>query len=309
MSPTSSRNSVPPSASSNRPSLRLMAPVKAPFSCPNSSDSSSVSASAPQLTFTNGLAGPLRAVVDGPGHQLLARARLAVDQHRDVGRRHLLDGLVQQPASGRRARRSRPRRRRRRRRRAAPPPRPRPAPGPASPRAAPAPARPSAAAPRAGTASAGSPWRRRRMASTAVSTVPKAVTISTGQAGSISFTARVTSRPPTPSIFRSVMTKSAPSRRMRASPSAPPAAVIGLVPHAAHGGGHPLAHGLVVVDDQDAGHRPAKNTRSGYRAGGQAGNGSGRRPRGPGPRRCRRRGRARSPGRRPGPGRCPSPGW
>ena len=54
MSPTSSRNSVPPSASSKRPSLRLMAPVKAPFSWPNSSVSSSVSASAPQLTLTNG---------------------------------------------------------------------------------------------------------------------------------------------------------------------------------------------------------------------------------------------------------------
>ena len=42
------------SASSNRPSLRLIAPVNAPFSCPNSSDSSSVSVSAPQLTLTNG---------------------------------------------------------------------------------------------------------------------------------------------------------------------------------------------------------------------------------------------------------------
>ena len=46
---------VPPSASSNRPSRRSAAPVKAPFSWPNSSDSSSVSGSAAQLTATNGL--------------------------------------------------------------------------------------------------------------------------------------------------------------------------------------------------------------------------------------------------------------
>ena len=43
-----------PSASSKRPSLRLIAPVNAPFSWPNSSLSSSVSVSAPQLTLTNG---------------------------------------------------------------------------------------------------------------------------------------------------------------------------------------------------------------------------------------------------------------
>ena len=54
MSPISSRNSVPLSASSKRPSLRLTAPVNAPFSWPNSSDSSSVSVSAPQFTLTNG---------------------------------------------------------------------------------------------------------------------------------------------------------------------------------------------------------------------------------------------------------------
>ena len=53
-SPTSSRNSVPPSASSNRPSFCLIAPVNAPFSWPNSSLSSKVSVSAPQLTLMNG---------------------------------------------------------------------------------------------------------------------------------------------------------------------------------------------------------------------------------------------------------------
>src|SRR4051812_40924866 len=51
ISPISSRKSVPPSASSNRPSLRPTAPVKDPRSWPNSSDSRSVSLSAAQLTL------------------------------------------------------------------------------------------------------------------------------------------------------------------------------------------------------------------------------------------------------------------
>src|SRR5512147_15215 len=82
MSPISSRNRVPLSASSKRPSLRLMAPVNAPFSWPNSSDSSSVSASAPQLTLMNG---------PGARGQLLAGARLAVDRDRGIGRSDALD--------------------------------------------------------------------------------------------------------------------------------------------------------------------------------------------------------------------------
>ena len=53
-SPISSRYSVPPDASSNIPFLVARASVNAPFSCPNSSDSSSVSGSAAQLTWTNG---------------------------------------------------------------------------------------------------------------------------------------------------------------------------------------------------------------------------------------------------------------
>ena len=55
MSPISSRNSVPPSAARMRPSLACCAPVKAPFSWPISSDSSSPSGIAPQLIGTNGL--------------------------------------------------------------------------------------------------------------------------------------------------------------------------------------------------------------------------------------------------------------
>jgi hypothetical protein len=46
---------VPPSASSNRPRLRAVAPVNAPRSCPNSSDSISSGGIAAQLTLTNGL--------------------------------------------------------------------------------------------------------------------------------------------------------------------------------------------------------------------------------------------------------------
>src|SRR5471030_997803 len=53
-SPISSRNKVPPSASSNHPALALRAPVKAPFSWPNSSASTRDSENAPQLTATNG---------------------------------------------------------------------------------------------------------------------------------------------------------------------------------------------------------------------------------------------------------------
>ena len=53
-SPISSSNRVPPRARAKRPGLSLVAPVKAPALYPKSSDSSSVSGSAPQLTATNG---------------------------------------------------------------------------------------------------------------------------------------------------------------------------------------------------------------------------------------------------------------
>ena len=56
ISPTSSRKSVPPLAASKSPTRELMAPLKAPFLWPNSSDSSSVSGSAAQLIDTNGRA-------------------------------------------------------------------------------------------------------------------------------------------------------------------------------------------------------------------------------------------------------------
>src|SRR6478736_288288 len=54
MSPISSRNSVPPSASSNRPLRVATAPVNAPFSWPNSSLSSRSAGMAPQFTAMKG---------------------------------------------------------------------------------------------------------------------------------------------------------------------------------------------------------------------------------------------------------------
>src|ERR1022692_1671074 len=53
-SPISSRKTVPVSACSNLPGLVLIAPVKAPFSNPNSSLSIRFSGRAVQLIFTNG---------------------------------------------------------------------------------------------------------------------------------------------------------------------------------------------------------------------------------------------------------------
>ncbi len=57
VSPISSRNRVPPSASWNSPFFSFTAPVKAPFSCPKSSDSRRFSGSAPQLMETKVRAG------------------------------------------------------------------------------------------------------------------------------------------------------------------------------------------------------------------------------------------------------------
>ena len=56
MSPISSSSRVPPSAAWNSPLWLLTASVKAPLTWPNSSDSSSASGMAPQLTATNGRA-------------------------------------------------------------------------------------------------------------------------------------------------------------------------------------------------------------------------------------------------------------
>ena len=99
MSPISSRKMVPPSAASKSPFWSRWAPVKAPLTWPKSSLSSRVSVRAPQLSATKGwsLRGLRR--VEGAGHQLLAGAALAGDEHGGgrVGHRvdhplHLADG-------------------------------------------------------------------------------------------------------------------------------------------------------------------------------------------------------------------------
>ena len=82
---------MPPSACSNRPMRCLSALVNAPFSCPNSSDSSRFSWSAAQLTFTNARLARSRVVVNRAGDELLARARFAADENRRVAARDLLD--------------------------------------------------------------------------------------------------------------------------------------------------------------------------------------------------------------------------
>ena len=91
MSPTSSRKSVPPLAAWKRPCRVATAPVKAPRTWPNSSDSSRFSGMAPQLMAMNGPLARSDAAVDLPGQHLLAGAGLAADEHRDVGAGHLLD--------------------------------------------------------------------------------------------------------------------------------------------------------------------------------------------------------------------------
>ena len=53
--PISSRKIVPPSASANLPFLFVSAPVNAPRTWPNSSDSSRFSGIAAQFTFTSGI--------------------------------------------------------------------------------------------------------------------------------------------------------------------------------------------------------------------------------------------------------------
>jgi hypothetical protein len=94
-SPTSSRKSVPPAASSKRPSRRCSAPVNAPRSWPNSSEAISVCGIAAQLTLTKGAprgpttygwrarellarsVSPVTRTVDSVGATFRARASIA----------------------------------------------------------------------------------------------------------------------------------------------------------------------------------------------------------------------------------------
>ncbi len=72
---------------------RASAPVKAPFSWPNSSDSSRFSGIAAQLTVMNGFLARLRVRVNEARQHFLAGAAFAGDQHRGIGGRDLLREL------------------------------------------------------------------------------------------------------------------------------------------------------------------------------------------------------------------------
>ena len=73
------------------PGVCFTAPVNAPFSKPNSSDSSSVSGIAAQLIATNGLPRARAQRVKSAREDFLAGAAFALQQRRRVGRRDLLD--------------------------------------------------------------------------------------------------------------------------------------------------------------------------------------------------------------------------
>src|ERR1700682_3210843 len=94
MSPISSRNIVPWLANSNLPGLFWIAPVNAPRSKPNSSDSRSSVGSAAQFTLTNGFLARGRGGGGRPRDELLARSGLSANQHRDVGVGHALDQIA-----------------------------------------------------------------------------------------------------------------------------------------------------------------------------------------------------------------------
>ena len=93
ISEISSSSSVPPVASSNLPMRRAIAPVNAPFSWPNSSDSSRFSGDRRAVDRDERLARAVRAGVDVARQHLLAGAGFAGDQHGGVGGRDLLGEL------------------------------------------------------------------------------------------------------------------------------------------------------------------------------------------------------------------------
>ena len=91
MSPISSRKIVPPFASSNSPRLDVLAPVKAPLTCPKSSLSSSPSGIAEQLIGMKGFSVARSVVVERSRDHLLARTALARDEHAAATVRNLPD--------------------------------------------------------------------------------------------------------------------------------------------------------------------------------------------------------------------------
>ena len=90
-SPISSRNSVPPLATSNRPDAVLVGPGERPFAMAEQLALDQVLGQCPAVDRHEGHLGPQALVVDRAGDQFLARAGLAEDQHGRVGRRDLGD--------------------------------------------------------------------------------------------------------------------------------------------------------------------------------------------------------------------------
>ena len=84
---------MPPLASWNMPARAPMAPVKAPRSWPNISDSSSSAGMAPQFTGMNGRSARELMGMNRARDQLLAGAALAHDEDRRVRGRDLPDEL------------------------------------------------------------------------------------------------------------------------------------------------------------------------------------------------------------------------
>src|SRR6218665_966504 len=103
ISPISSRHSVPPCASSNRPGRpSAVAPVNAPRTWPNNSPAISSFHPAPQLYSTNRPAPPFLAMY-GARKQLFADPGFALDQNR-----HALARKLPAPVDGGQYRRTLP---------------------------------------------------------------------------------------------------------------------------------------------------------------------------------------------------------
>ena len=97
---------MPPSACSKRPRRSASAPVNAPFSWPNSSDSSRSAVNAAVLSATKALVDARAVPMQRARDELLARAGLAGDQHRHAGAREAADGaehLLHRASPGRAA--------------------------------------------------------------------------------------------------------------------------------------------------------------------------------------------------------------
>src|SRR3989454_521223 len=99
ISPTSSRKIVPPSASSKRPSRRSAAPLKAPFSWPNSSLSSSVSGSAAHFTSRNAVSPSPRARPLGSGSVDSTSPSVEIERSRASPRSCAAEGSCSPPVS------------------------------------------------------------------------------------------------------------------------------------------------------------------------------------------------------------------